>query len=322
MEGAFHSLALYKEIFKKGNTDISGCSAFIKSPDLARQLSNDIHQPICRIIKTQKDIATKFASELGDGNIIESVIIPAKNRNTLCVSSQAGCKWGCAFCATGDRGFKRNLSTEEIVWQVFEAQFILKKNIDNIVFMGMGEPLDNLDNVIRAINVIGDQHGFDISQSHITVSTAGQCDGIRKLAQLNLRKLHLAISLNSADNEMRSKLMPINRTYPLSQLKKELSAFPLGKKGIFFMEYVLLNGINDSKADAEKLASFCNGLPVRINLIPYNAGSHTSFKSPSTEHITRFAKWLTDEKMFVRIRGSYGNSISAACGQLGASLVK
>ena len=276
--------------------------------------------PSCRIIDTQEDGVIKFASALADGLMIESVIIPTPGRTTLCISSQAGCKMGCRFCATGEMGFGRSLSVEEIVWQVHAARFSLQRRIDNIVFMGMGEPFDNFDNVMQAIRVINDQRGLDIALKQITLSTAGHADGIRKLGALNLPKLRLAVSLNAADNALRSQLMPINTKYPLGRLKEELLAYPLGRKGVFLIEYVLLAGVNDTPDDAQKLVRYLDGLPVRINVIAYNGGSSMAFNTPTPEGYDRFCGWLSEEKMFVCRRQSFGRGIWAGCGQLGASL--
>lgn len=319
-KGAFHAAALYREIFKNGNTRVAEFPDFERSPAFARRLAEGIHLPSCRIIDTQEDGVIKFASALADGLVIESVIIPTPGRTTLCISCQAGCKMGCRFCATGEMGFGRNLSVEEIVWQVHAARFSLQRRVDNIVFMGMGEPFDNFNNVIQAIRVINDQRGLDIALKQITISTAGHAEGIRKLGALNLPKLRLAVSLNAADNALRSQLMPINTKYPLGRLKEELLAYPLGRKGVFLIEYVLLAGVNDTPEDAQKLIHYLDGLPVRINVIAYNGGSSMAFNTPTPERYDRFCEWLSEEKMFVCRRQSYGRGIMAGCGQLGASL--
>lgn len=323
-KGDFHAAALYREIFKKGRRSGSfeNVPEFRASPSLSRQLARDVRFPDCRIIGQQEDGVLKFATALHDGNTIESVIIPAASRATLCVSSQAGCRMGCTFCATGMNGFFRNLSAEEIVWQVYAARFTFKSKIDNIVFMGMGEPFDNFDNVIQAIRVISDQRGLDISQSHITISTAGHAEGIKNLAKAGLPKLHLAVSINAADDGLRSSLMPINKKYPLGVIKEVLRAFPLCKKGVFFIEYVLLSGINDSRAMAKKLVRYVKGLPVRVNVIAYNRNNSLPYLSPSGKQVKRFCNWLIEENIFVRKRQSRGQSILAACGQLKGSLLR
>jgi 23S rRNA (adenine2503-C2)-methyltransferase len=321
-KGLHHASALYREIFKKGNiSSFADAPEFTRSRELGRQLARDLRLPSCRIIRQQEDGVVKFASALVDNYLIESVVIPADGRSTLCVSSQVGCRMGCRFCTTGGMGFVRNLSPEEIVWQVHAARFTLGHRIDNVVFMGMGEPLDNFEGVTQAVRVLSDQHGLDIALSHITVSTAGHGDGLRNLAALNLRKLRLAVSLNAADNALRSTLMPINRKFPLERLREELRAFPLAGDSVIFIEYVLLAGINDSREDAEKLIHYLAGLPpVRVNVIPYNESRLTPYSRPASEQVKRFCGRMTKAGVFVRVRQSRGRDIMAACGQLGASL--
>jgi 23S rRNA (adenine2503-C2)-methyltransferase len=318
-KGFYHAAALYREIFKKGATSFADTIEFSRSPSLAVELARDLWLPSCRIIARQEDEGVlKFASALPDGRIIESVIIPARGRATLCVSSQVGCRMGCRFCVTGGMGFVRNLTVEEIVWQIHAARFRLNHQVDNLVFMGMGEPLDNWANLVQAVRVIGDQRGLDIAQSRITVSTAGHADGIRELAASNLRKLRLAVSLNAPNDDLRSTLMPINHRYPLPRLKQELLAFPTGKGGVIFIEYVLLEGINDSRENARELARYLAGLPVRVNVIAFNPSGSTPYAPPSEERVQQFCGWLAGQGLFVRLRRSRGQAIMAACGQLGS----
>ena len=317
-KGFYYAVAIYREIFKHGNTVIADVSEFTHSQALAARLAEDIRLPSCKIVAKHDDGGVlKFVATLDDGRCIESVVIPAHGRTTLCVSSQVGCRMGCTFCVTGGMGLVRNLTVAEIVWQIHAARFSLKLPIDNIVFMGMGEPLDNFDNVLQALRVISDQRGLDIAYRHITISTAGHADAIRQLASLNLPKLHLAVSLNAADDELRSKLMPINRKYSLGRLKEELRNFPLEKNGIIFIEYVLLAGVNDSRDAAMKLANYLQGLAVRVNVITYNAGSSAIYAAPDMEHARRFCQWLAEKKLFVRLRQPRGQGAMAACGQLG-----
>jgi 23S rRNA (adenine2503-C2)-methyltransferase len=288
---------------------------------LAQKLVSDIRFPEYAIRRTQEHEVIKFATGFADSVMIESVIIPARNRITLCVSSQAGCKMNCAFCATGAQGFVRNLTVQEIVVQVWIAVFTFGYAIDNIVFMGMGEPLDNIDNVVQAIRIITEQQGLAIAQRNITISTAGHADGIADLATRSLPLIRLAVSLNAPDDALRSKLMPINKKYPLEELKKQLADFPLGKKGVYLIEYVLLAGINDSYEMAQLLADYVSNLPVRINLIAYNENKTSTFAASRPEQVQRFALWLKQRKLFVVIRKSPGQGISAACGQLSAENV-
>jgi 23S rRNA (adenine2503-C2)-methyltransferase len=317
-KGTFHARAIYREIFKNGNRSFTNAPEFAQSGNFSKQLMQEISVPVFAITSVQEDCVCKFATKLDDSAIIESVIIPGPKRTTLCVSSQAGCKMGCTFCATGRRGFQRNCSVEEIVAQVFISTFTFKRPVDNIVFMGMGEPLDNFSNVMQAIYVMSDQRGFDIPQSRITISTAGHCDGIFALANIRYAKIRLAVSLNASNDGLRNALMPINKRFPLARLKEQLRRFPLGKRGIIFIEYVLFEGLNDSREAAQELADFVTGLAVRINLIPYNQTSGNNFASPTHNRVKRFASWLAEHKLFVRIRQSYGRGICAACGQLRA----
>ncbi|MCE5242453.1 MAG: 23S rRNA (adenine(2503)-C(2))-methyltransferase RlmN [Desulfobacteraceae bacterium] len=319
-KGAFHASALYREVFKHGNTSPAGVKEFAQSPALAAKLVQDLLLPSCRIERQEGEETLKFASRLHDGGVIESVVIPSGGRTTLCVSSQVGCRMGCRFCTTGGMGFVRSLSTAEIVWQAYAARFLLGRRVDNVVFMGMGEPFDNLDAVIQAVRVLNDQRGLDIPLGRITLSTAGHVDGIERLAALDLPKLRLAVSLNAADNSLRDTLMPINRRYPLERLKEALLRFPLARDGVVFVEYVLLAGVNDSLDDAGRLVRFLEGLRARVNVLAYNSGSAQRYAAPSAEQVRRFCGWLAEKKVFVRARQSKGREIAAACGQLGAAL--
>ena len=316
--GNFHARAIYRQVFKSGNTSFANTPEFAQSEILLKQLTQDISIPLFTVTSVQEDGVCKFTTRFHDNAVIESVIIPGPRRTTLCVSSQAGCRMGCSFCSTGLAGFQRNCSVEEIVAQVFISTFTFKRPVDNIVFMGMGEPLDNFSNVMQAIQVVSDQRGFDIPQSRITISTAGHCDGIAALANIGLSKIRLAVSINAPNDELRNAVMPINRRFPLARLKEQLRGFPLGKRGTIFIEYVLFAGLNDSHEAARELADFVAGLAVRINLIPYNQNPGSSFASPAHDHVKRFASWLAEHKLFVRVRQSYGRGICAACGQLRA----
>lgn len=322
-KGEYHSTALYREIIKNGNIEFENAAEFQKSKRLAEKIHRDITLPvpvISKKISTDKTI--KFLCEFEDGLSSESVIIPMKNHNTLCISSQIGCKLGCVFCETGKMGFKRDLTVAEIVSQVYCARFVLKTNIKNLVFMGMGEPFDNFDNVRAAIDVLSDQRGFDFAHRHITVSTAGLVSGIKKLGQLNYKNINLAVSLNAPNDKIRSTLMPINKKYPMKFLQKALQDYPLKKRGSFFIEYVLIRGINDSQQHAKEIACYLKGIKVRLNLIPMNQTSCLDIESTTDEEIHRFAYLLEQEGMFVVKRWSRGESLFAACGQLGKQPLK
>jgi 23S rRNA (adenine2503-C2)-methyltransferase len=317
-KGCFHASALLREIVKSGNMNFPDAPEFKNSPAFASRLAQDITISPGQITSTHEEgNLTKFITQLEDGLSIESVIIPMSRYNTLCVSSQAGCKMGCRFCRTAQMGFKRNLDVHEITGQLFNARFLLKKNIKNIVFMGMGEPFDNFDSVIQAIRVMNEQKGFDIALRHITISTCGLASGIKKLDTLGMPGLRLAVSINAPDDATRSWLMPVNRQYPLAELKNTLERFRLRPKDGFLFEYVLIKGLNDSPDDAIKLSEYIKPLPVRLNLIPLNPVTGFSHESPCDDDMHRFADTLKTKGIFVIKRWTKGRSVAAGCGQLG-----
>lgn len=317
-KGLFHASALYREIYKTGNRDIVNIPEFAASQSFAKALGKRLILAPGQVIESFKENdLVKFITKLSDGLKIESVLIPMTGRNTLCVSSQAGCRMGCRFCETGKDGLKRNLTVSEIIGQVFNARFVLKEKIKNIVFMGMGEPFDNFDTVMASIRIMNEQKGFDIALRHITVSTAGVTGGIEKLGRLNMKGLRLAVSVNASDDMTRSMLMPINQSYSLGKLKTALTAFPLNRRECFLFEYILIKGLNDSRDDALKLADYIHPLPVRLNLIPLNPVAGFNYKSPGDDDMQRFSEILTGQGVFVIKRWSKGRSVCAGCGQLG-----
>jgi 23S rRNA (adenine2503-C2)-methyltransferase len=319
-KGRFHARALYREIFEKGNLNFGSAPEFAASPALTQSLEKAVFVEPGQVMDTiQEADLTKFITGLSDGQKIESVIVPMKQYNTLCVSTQVGCRMGCTFCETGRMGLKRHLKVNEITGQLFNARHTLKKQVKNIVFMGMGEPFDNFDATMAAVRVMHVQQGFDIAFRHITISTAGLVPGIEKLAALNLPGIRVAVSINAPDNDTRSRLMPVNRAWPLETLKTALARFPLSHKGTFLFEYILIKGVNDSPAHAEHLAKFIHPLPVRLNLIPCNKVPGLGFESPSDEQMNRFSQHLVKQGVFVIRRWSKGRSVSAGCGQLGRS---
>ena len=319
--GSYHGLAAYRQFLKNGRPDIAAAPEFSANPALAQEICSafDLTAPEISGI-AEDDGSAKIVFTLADGERVESVWLPLPRRTTLCVSTQAGCRMGCTFCLTGALGFKRNLAPEEIVGQVWAVRHLLKRPVDNIVFMGMGEPFDNFENLERAIRVLSDQHGLDIPHSRITVSTAGLPDGIRRLGELAWPRLYLAVSLNAANDRLRSQLMPVNRMYPLLELKNALLAYPLRRRGVFLIEYVLLKGVNDGPEHAAELAEFVENLPVRVNVIGYNPVSEMLFESPGEEACRLFCKRLAGAEIFARLRSSRGQSICAGCGQLGGPL--
>lgn len=264
------------------------------------------------------DRTIKFLFQLHDGELIEGVLIPSQNRVTACLSSQAGCPLGCIFCATGSMGFKRNLHYAEIFDQfnLMNEKSVINfgREISNIVYMGMGEPLLNYEHVMTSIDILTFPDGKALSPSRITLSTVGIVKGIRQLADDRF-KAGLAVSLHSADETVRRKLIPAAKNNSLEDLRKALEYFFEKSNERITFEYLLLQGINDSIKDAEKLAVYCRAFPVKINLIEYN-NTGTGLKGSSKENIEIFSEFLKAKNMIVNIRRSKGQDISAACGQL------
>ncbi len=315
-KGEYHAKALYRAVFKEGKRGFSNLIEVAKSGDFAERFADSLTFPTMNLENVSDESVKKYLTRLEDDTLIESVVIPMEHgRTTLCISSQVGCRMGCSFCKTGDMGFTRNLTVAEIVGQIMSATFELGASIQNIVFMGMGEPLDNLENVIQAIKVITEQRGIDIAFRKITVSTSGVVHGIRELTRRGFTQVRLAISLNGAEDILRKQIMPITNRYSLEDLKDALRHFPLDKKGLFFIEYVMLKGVNISDKDAERVADFCEGLPVMVNLIPYNGDN---YQQPCIDEVNAFKDLLFQRDIFASVRTARGDEISAACGQLAA----
>jgi len=284
----------------------------------------------------EQDGAIKFclpAGQFSGRNLeTESIIIPMRNYHgrrwyTLCVSSQVGCRMGCTFCQTGRMGLLANLTADQIVMQFTCAQEILRRRADhgaqsapglrNVVFMGMGEPLDNFDAVVQAIRTLNDPAGLNVPLSRITLSTVGRVDGIRKLAEFRWTSLRLAISLTAAADDLRNELMPVNRAMPLAQLKQALLDYPRTRRTQFFIEYVMLKNINDSVSHADALAVWCDSLPVRVNLIAYNPQQPALYQTPDDQTIVDFMWRLRRKGILAKRRVTIGRDVMGACGQLG-----
>ncbi|PID78318.1 MAG: 23S rRNA (adenine(2503)-C(2))-methyltransferase RlmN [Deltaproteobacteria bacterium] len=319
-KGEYHAKCIYRYFFKTGSSDFENLDCF-KNKELAIKIKKSLvfPSPLIADIKESEQVL-KFALKLDDGKVVESVILKMKNRHTLCISSQAGCRMNCRFCATGKTGLQRNLFVDEIIIQFFTARFILGYNIRNVVFMGMGEPLDNYENVKKSVLVLNEQHGFDLSFRHITISTSGIADKIAVLGKDKDIRPNLSVSINSADNEKRKYLMPVSKKYSLGVLKQTLLDYPLKKKGIIFITYTLFKGLNDSIEDAEMLVRYLEGLPCRVNLIPYNPVKGCDFEKSSDDDINRFASYLEKDCLFVRKRWTRGAELDAGCGQLAAEI--
>ncbi len=275
-------------------------------------------------ILTSGDGTKKFLFGLIDGETIESVLIPERDKNTLCISSQVGCKRGCRFCITGRVGLRRNLRAFEIVDQVIAVKRLYKDSkITNIVLMGMGEPLDNPDEVFDALGRITEYMGF--SKRRITLSTAGVIPQIKRLVE-NGPDVNLAISLNATTDEIRNRLMPINREYPLKELLSVCRGIPLAPRRRITFEYVMIDGINDSREDAQRLVRLLKGVRAKVNLIPYNPVNkgvlQRPFKRPTEDNIVTFQRILMDAGITSIIRKSKGQDIEAGCGQLKAGYLR
>jgi len=267
---------------------------------------------------TSEDGSVKFLFRLQDNEAVEGVYLPDEKTRTLCVSSQVGCKFNCAFCLTGKMGFVRDLSSSEIIEQVLAAQEWLgpEKKLTNLVLMGMGEPLDNYDAVILALRTVNSPVGLKFGGRKITLSTVGLLPGMERFQKEGIR-INLAVSLNAMDDATRSKIMPVNRKYPLEDLLKFCGKYPLQPGRRITFEYVLIPGINDSDEDARKLSKVLHGIRCKVNLIPLNPAKEIPFPAGSPEGVDRFHKILLDAGLTVFSRKSRGRDIMAACGQLG-----
>jgi len=278
-----------------------------------------ITHPSLKTISTAGDGTKKYLFQLKNSEHIESVLIPMRgNKSTICISTQVGCKMDCKFCATGKMGFKSNLTAAEIVLQVM---FIMRdnnlKNAPNIVYMGMGEPLDNYDNTVKSLKILTDPYGLNISRRKITISTCGMVDGINKL-KFDFPYINIAISLHAATTEKRNKIMPINKRYDINEIIKCLKDFPIPRRKRITFEYVMIKGFNDNEEDEKALLKLLSHQKSKLNLIVLNKHEFLddNIQPTDLESINSFAEHLRRKGMFVTIRDSKGSSIDAACGML------
>jgi len=300
-----------------------GVESFDQMTNLSKRLRQEISQvsfisalhPLC--IEKATDGTKKFLFQLEDGHRIESVLIPDKTRLTLCISTQAGCAFACRFCLTGKTGWKRDLVVSEILNQILAVRKTLpeEKAITNIVMMGMGEPLANFKNTMKATALMAHPDAFKFSSRKITLSTVGLLPELTTLSKEKI-PFRLAISLNASNEETRTYLMPVNRRYPLARLLALCKDFRLPPRIRITFEYVLVDGINDSPLDAKRLLRILKGIPCKINLIPLNEAPEIPFRKPSEEKVRRFQEILMGGGLTVIVRNSRGQEISAACGQL------
>jgi 23S rRNA (adenine2503-C2)-methyltransferase len=265
--------------------------------------------------RASPDGTTKYLFKLRDGQHIETVVIPAENRLTVCLSTQVGCKFACAFCASGRHGFKRDLAPSEIVGQVLFLGSALGRGLTNYVFMGMGEPLDNWTNVEKAIRIMNAPEGLALAARRITVSTAGFVDAFKRLEALDLQ-INVSISLHAVTDRLRDRLMPINRRFPLEQVVAAAESYIRSGGRMITLEYIVIRGVNDSLDDADGLAAIARRLRAKVNLIAYSPVEGARFERPTEADVARFKRWLEERKAGTTVRLSKGADIAAACGQL------
>lgn len=316
-KGRVHAGLIYEEFFRTGK--IAGNhAAFGNAKDLFNAILEQIDISMPALLHDKHCGGTeKILLRTYDDLEVESVLIPMRAGGTLCVSSQVGCRMGCAFCETGRMGLLRNLTTSEIVSQVFLARHQMGFSMRNIVFMGMGEPFDNYDQVMQAVRVLCDAKGLEFGPRHITISTSGCVEGIKRLIGEGKYTPNLAVSVTAASDDLRNKLMPINRRHDLQSLYQAMKEYCLTTGRQILTAYVLLQGHNDTEEHADRLAGYLTGLNVKINLIPYNPQTRDRFAAPSAEVIDAFAARLRHHGYRTLLRETKGQEAMAACGQLG-----
>jgi len=318
-EPSYRATQVFDWLYKKGATSFE---AFTDLPKSLRQKLEEYFSPRSLVLMeqvTSRDGTEKFLFELSDGHFIETVLIPAGKRKTLCLSTQVGCKFACAFCASGMAGFKRNLLPSEIIGQILFLRDELSVHLTNFVFMGMGEPLDNYENVIKAVRIMNDPKGLGIAARRITISTSGVSSALERLKNVKLQ-VNVSLSLHALRDELRSKLMPINKKYPLAGLLQACQDYieKTGRK--VTLEYILLREINDSAEDARRLAAVAKRLRAKVNLIPSSQICGLAYEPSPKARAELFLKWLEEKGVGATLRRSKGADIQAACGQLAGRL--
>src|SRR5437867_3280960 len=313
----FHAAQIFRWIYRRGVTDVG---AMTDLPlELRRRLAEEfvLTTPTLAHREKSSDGTEKFLLRLADGRHIESVFIPDTPSMTFCLSTQVGCAIACAFCLTGKMGLARNLTAGEIVGQVrvLAGALDMRESAFNIVLMGMGEPLHNYDETMKALRILSDAQGFAVPPRRVTLSTVGLLPALERLATEAVMP-NLAISLHAPTDFVRGELVPLNKKYGVSEIIEACKRFPLQKRRRITFEYVLLAGVNDSPQDAKRLAKLLGRVKSKVNLIPLNAAPGIPFERPSDEAIDRFAKILADSGLLVSVRKSRGRDIRAACGQL------
>mgnify|MGYP004538436771 CR=1 FL=1 len=319
-EKKFKAKQIYDWLYIKNVNDFYKMTNINKS--LQEKLSNTFSLEFIKIIKKQEnELTSKYLFLLLDGNYIEAVLMRHDYGISVCVSSQVGCNMGCKFCESGRLKKVRDLEAYEIVEQIILIQNDIKERIDSVVIMGIGEPFDNYDNIMKFIRIINNPFGINIGARHITVSTSGLVPKIKKFMNEDLQ-VNLAISLHAPSDEIRNKIMPVNKAYSISELIDTLKEYIKKTNRRVTIEYVMLNSVNDSYEDAISLANLLRGMNVYVNLIPYNETSHIEFKKSSKDVIMKFYDTLKKNGINVTIRREFGSGIDAACGQLRAKEVE
>ncbi len=311
---AFHAKQLFSWLYEKRIEDYNDITDIKK--ELVEKIVSEYSFNKLKIVEVQEDVdVNKYLFELNDKEHIEAVLMKHDYGNSICVSSQVGCNMGCKFCESGRRKKVRNLETYEMVLQILMIEKELGQRISHVVVMGIGEPFDNYDNLVKFLKIINHPKGLAIGARHITVSTCGIVPKIKEFSELELQ-INLAISLHAPNNKLRDMIMPINKAYPLEVLIPSLKDYLDKTNRRLTFEYILLKGINDTEECALELAKLVRGLNCYINLIPYNETNNIDFKRSSTIQIMKFYDILKKNKISVTIRREFGSKISAACGQL------
>ncbi len=315
-EKTFRSLQIFEWLYKKNALSYEAMSSLSKG--LRLQLNEQLPFPVLKELQrhVSTDGTTKFLWGLSDHEMIETVFIPTEKRATLCISSQAGCKFGCQFCASGIGGWKRNLTTGEIIGQVLRVKAAMAPlTITHIVFMGVGEPFDNYENVMKAVRLLNSETGFNIAARRITLSTCGVVPGIERFAKEGLQ-VELSVSLHAPNDELRSRLMPVNRKYPLKELMSACRTYAKETNRQVTFEYILIKDLTATAKAAEELAGLMKGWLSKVNLIPCNPVEEFAYAPPSREEAFRFKTDLESRGIICTMRTPRGRDVSAACGQL------
>lgn len=313
-EKKFKALQVYEWLYEKREFNIDNFSNIKK--EIREQLKKDFSTDIINIEKKQEDNLTKkYLFKLLDGEFIEAVVMEHDYGTSICVSSEVGCNMACKFCESGRQKKVRNLEAYEIVEQILAIEQDLQKRLSSVVIMGIGEPLDNYENIIKFIKIINDPKGIAIGARHITLSTCGLVPKIYELSKLPIQ-INLAISLHASNNALRDKLMPVNKVYNIDNLLQAIKDYLQATSRRVTIEYVMLDNVNDSKANALELADLFKGMNIYVNLIPYNETNHLEFKRSSKNKILAFYDTLKKSNINCTIRREFGSNIDAACGQL------